>query len=65
MDTGAATRDEHGRDGEAGIGVGDGAIGSRIREHPQSDNEKGRSIASMEREERNDGDWRGQRHAGD
>jgi hypothetical protein len=31
MDTGAATRNEHGQDGEAGIGVGDGAIGSRRR----------------------------------
>ena len=37
------SRDEHGRDGEAGIGVGDGAIGSRMREHPRGDDERGRS----------------------
>jgi hypothetical protein len=31
------------RDGEAGIGVGDGVIGSRMREHPRNDDERGRS----------------------
>jgi hypothetical protein len=41
--SGHRSRDEHGRDGEAGIGVGDGAIGSRMREHPRGDDEKGRS----------------------
>ena len=41
--SGHRSRDEHGRDGEAGIGVGDGAIGSRMREHPRGDNERGRS----------------------
>ena len=43
VDTGAATRDEHRRDGEAGIGVSDDAIGSRRREHPCSDNKRGRN----------------------
>jgi len=41
VDTGAATCDEHGRDGEAGIGVGDGALGSWRREHPND--ERGRN----------------------
>ena len=41
--SGHRSRDEHGRDGEAGIGVGDGAIGSRMREHPRGDDERGRS----------------------
>jgi hypothetical protein len=41
--SGHRSRDEHGRDGEAGIGVGDGAIGSRMREHPCGDDERGRS----------------------
>ena len=35
--------EEHGRDGEAGIGVGDGMIGSRMREHPCGNDERGRS----------------------
>ena len=35
--------DEHGRDGEPGIGVGDGTIGSRMMEHPHGDDERGRS----------------------
>ena len=39
--SGHRSRDEHGRDGEAGIGVGDGAIGSRTREHPRGDDERG------------------------
>ena len=39
--SGHRSRDEHGRDGEAGIGVGDGAIGSRMREHPRGDDERG------------------------
>ena len=39
----AEWRNEHGWDGEAGIGVGDGVIGSRMREHPSGDNERGRS----------------------
>jgi len=43
VDTGAATRDEHGRDSEARIGIGDGVIGSRGREHPRSDDERGRN----------------------
>jgi hypothetical protein len=37
------SRDKHGRDGEAGIVVGDGAIGSRSREHNRGDNERGQS----------------------
>ncbi len=36
---------------EAGIGVGDGVIGSRMREHPRGDDERGRSG-------RIDGSWR-------
>ena len=43
VNTGAATCDEHGQDGEAGIGVGDGTIGSRMREHPPGDKERGQS----------------------
>ena len=35
--------DKHRRDDEAGIGVGDGAIGSRRREHPRGDDKKGRN----------------------
>ena len=35
------SRDKHGRDGEAGIVVGDGAIGSRRREHPRSGDARG------------------------
>ena len=38
--SGHRSHDEHGRDGEAGIGVGDGAIGSRRREHPQQEKVK-------------------------
>ena len=41
--SGHRSRNERGRDGEAGIGVGDGAIGSRRREHTCSDDERGRS----------------------
>ena len=41
--SGHRSRNEHGRDGEAGIGVDDGVIGSRMREHPSGDNERGRS----------------------
>jgi hypothetical protein len=41
--SGHRSRNEHGRDGDAGIGVGDGAIGSRMREHPRGDDERGRS----------------------
>jgi hypothetical protein len=41
--SGHRSHDEHGRDGEAGIGVGDGAIGSRRREHPRRDYERGQS----------------------
>ena len=43
--SGHRSRDEHGWDGEAAItdGVGDGAIGSWMREHPRSDDERGRS----------------------
>ena len=37
------TRDENGQDGEAGIGVGDGAIGSRRRKHPRGNDKKGRN----------------------
>ncbi len=37
--SGHRSRNEHGRDGEAGIGVGDGVIGSRMREHPHGDDE--------------------------
>jgi len=39
--SGHLSRDEHGRDGEAGIGVGDAAIGSMRREHPRGDYERG------------------------
>jgi hypothetical protein len=35
------SRDEHGRDGEAG--VGDDAIGSRMREHPCGGDKRGQS----------------------
>ena len=43
--SGHRSRDEHGWDSEAAItdGVGDGAIGSRMREHPRSNDERGRS----------------------
>ena len=41
--SGHRSRNKHGRDGEAGIGVGDGVIGSRMREHPHGDDERGRS----------------------
>ncbi len=41
--SGHRSRNEHGRDGEAGIGVGDGVIGSRMREHPSGDNKRGQS----------------------
>ncbi len=41
--SGHRSRDEHGRDGEAGIGVGDGAIGSRMMEHPHGNDIRGRS----------------------
>ena len=41
--SGHRSRNEHGRDGEAGIGVGDGVIGSRMREHPRGDDERGQS----------------------
>ena len=37
------SRDEHGRDGEAGVGVGNRAIGSRRREHPCGNAKRGRS----------------------
>jgi hypothetical protein len=33
--------DKHGRDGEAGVGVGDGAIESRKMEHPRGNEERG------------------------
>jgi len=35
--------DKHRRDDEAGIGVGDGAIGSKRREHPRGDGKMGRN----------------------
>ncbi len=42
--SGHRSRDEHGRDGGAGIDIlGDGAIGCRMREHPRGDDERGRS----------------------
>ena len=41
--SGHRSRDEHGWDGEAGIGAGDGAIGSRMKEHPRSEDKRGRS----------------------
>ena len=43
--SGHRSRDEHGWDSEAAItdGVGDGAIGSRMREHPRGDDKRGRS----------------------
>ena len=53
--TGAATRNEHGQDGEAGIGVSDGMIGSRMREHPRGDDKRGwsgRIDGSLRREMR-------------
>ena len=37
------SRDEHGRDGEASVGIGNGTIGSRRREHPHGDDERGQS----------------------
>ena len=33
--------DKHGRDGEAGVGVSDGAIESRKMEHPRGNEERG------------------------
>ena len=55
------SRDEHGQDGEAGIGVGNGVIGSRIREHPaHGDDKRGGAVASM-----GEGDPQGRRHAGE
>ena len=39
--SGRRSRNEHGRHGEAGIGVGDGVIGSRMREHPRGNDERG------------------------
>ena len=44
------SRDKHRRDGEASVGVGYGAIGSRRREHPHGDEERGQS-------DRIDGSW--------
>ena len=41
--SGHRSRDEHGRDGDAGIGIGDGAIGSRMMEHPHGNDKRGRS----------------------
>ena len=41
--SGHRSHDEHRRDGKAGVGVGDGAFGSRRREHPRGNNERGRS----------------------
>ncbi len=41
--SGHRSRNKHGWDGEAGIGVGDGAIGSRMREHRRGDDERGRN----------------------
>ena len=41
--SGHRSRDKHGRDGEAGIVVGDGAIGSRSREHTRGNDERGQS----------------------
>ena len=37
------SRDEHGRDGEASVGVGYSAIGSRRREPPHGNDERGQS----------------------
>jgi hypothetical protein len=34
---------EHGRDGEVSVGISYGAIGSRRREHPHGDDERGQS----------------------
>jgi hypothetical protein len=39
--SGHRSSDEHGRDCEAGIGVGDGAFGSRRREHPHGGDARG------------------------
>jgi hypothetical protein len=66
--SGHRSRNEHGRDGEAGIGVGDGAIGSRMREHPRGDDKRGRSgrfDGSGRREMRVIGGGEGTRHAGE
>ena len=43
--SGRRSRDEHGRDGKADVGVGDGVIGLRRREHPRGNNndKRGRS----------------------
>ena len=43
VDTGHRSRDKHERDGEADVGVGDGMIGLRRREHPRGNDERGRS----------------------
>ena len=41
--SGHRSRDEHGRDGKADVGVGNGAIVFRRREHPRDIDERGRS----------------------
>ena len=41
--SGRRSRNEHGRHGEAGIDVGDGVIGSRMREHSRGGDERGQS----------------------
>jgi len=43
------SRDKHGQVGEVGVsvGIGDGAIGLRRKEHPRGDDEGGGAIASM------------------
>ena len=45
--SGHRSHGEHGRDGEAGVGVGDGAIGSRRMEHPRGKTKEGGAIPSM------------------
>jgi hypothetical protein len=40
---GHRSRDKHGRDGEAGVGVSYGAIRSRRMKHPCSDDKRGQS----------------------
>ena len=41
------SRDEHGQDGEASVGVSYGAIGSRRMEHPRGKTKEGGAIPSM------------------
>jgi hypothetical protein len=38
--SGQQSRNKHGRDGEAGVGIPNGAVGSRRREHPRGNDKR-------------------------